>query len=123
MPAPPSTVTRCPVRSRWVASPVPTTAGIPDSRATRDAWAAKVPPSVTTAATRAKRGVQAGAVAFGHQNFAFQETVEVFRSVHDADGSCHSSCAGGVAEGAMAGAECDPAEEEVFLSILGPAPR
>jgi len=62
VPALPSTVTSCPVRSRVVASPVPTTAGMPYSRATSEAWAARVPPSVTTAAARVKRGVQAGAV-------------------------------------------------------------
>ena len=64
VPAVPSTVTSCPVCSRVVASPVPTTAGMPYSRATREAWAARVPPSVTTAAARANSGVHAGAVAF-----------------------------------------------------------
>ena len=38
-PASPSTVTTWPLRRRTVASPVPTTAGIPHSRATSDAWA------------------------------------------------------------------------------------
>jgi hypothetical protein len=51
------------VRSRLVACPVPTTAGMAYSRATREACAASVPASVTTAAALAKRGVQAGAVA------------------------------------------------------------
>jgi hypothetical protein len=63
VPAPPSTVTRWPSRRRVVASPVATTAGMPYSRATREAWAARVPPSVTTAAARANSVVQAGAVA------------------------------------------------------------
>ncbi len=36
---------------------------MPYSRATSEAWAASVPPSVTIAAALAKRGVQAGAVA------------------------------------------------------------
>ena len=62
-PVPPSTVTICPSRSRIVASPVPTTAGIPYSRATWDECEATPPVSVTTAAARAKRGVQAGVVA------------------------------------------------------------
>ena len=39
--------------TRVVASPVATTAGMPYSRATREAWAARVPPSVTTTTARA----------------------------------------------------------------------
>ena len=64
VPALPSTVTSCPECRRMVASQVPTTAGIPYSRATREACAARVPLSVMTAAARANRGVHAGAVAF-----------------------------------------------------------
>lgn len=52
---PPSTLTRIPVRSRAVASPQPTTAGIPYSRAMIEACEAGLPTSVTTAAARAKR--------------------------------------------------------------------
>jgi hypothetical protein len=68
-----------------VASLVATTAGMPYSRATREACAARVPPSVTTAAARANSGVQAGAVARGDQDLAGLEAVEVTRSVDDAD--------------------------------------
>lgn len=50
-PVDPSTSTRSPSRRRDVASPVPTTAGSPYSRATIEAWAATPPVSVTTAAT------------------------------------------------------------------------
>jgi hypothetical protein len=57
----PSTVMSCPVRRVVVASPVPTTAGMLCSRATSDAQAARLPPSVTSAAARANSGVQAGA--------------------------------------------------------------
>jgi hypothetical protein len=53
VPAPPSTVTTWPSTTRVVASPVATTAGMPYSRATREAWAARVPPSVTTTTARA----------------------------------------------------------------------
>jgi len=49
----PSTVTTMPSRDRIVLSPVPTTAGMPYSRATGDAWAMRLPVSVTTAAARA----------------------------------------------------------------------
>src|SRR3990172_4174873 len=56
----PSTVTRIPVCSRAVASPQPTTAGIPYSRAMIEACDAAAPTSVTTAAPRLKSGVQAG---------------------------------------------------------------
>jgi hypothetical protein len=38
--------------------------GCLNCRATREAWAAKVPPSVTTAAAIPKSGIHAGAVAF-----------------------------------------------------------
>ena len=55
-------LTRIPVRRRAVASPQPTTAGIPYSRAMIEACAAGLPTSVTTAAARVKSGVQAGAV-------------------------------------------------------------
>jgi hypothetical protein len=41
-PVVPSTVMSCPVRRVVVASPVPTTAGMPYSRATSDAWAARL---------------------------------------------------------------------------------
>jgi len=44
--------------SLTVASPHPTTAGIPNSRATIEAWLSALPTSVTTAAARLKRGVQ-----------------------------------------------------------------
>jgi len=53
-----------------VASPVATTAGMPYSRATSEAWAARVPPSVTTAAARANSGVQAGGGGPGDQDLA-----------------------------------------------------
>jgi hypothetical protein len=53
VPAPPSTVTTWPSTTWVVASPVATTAGMPYSRATREAWAARVPPSVTTTTARA----------------------------------------------------------------------
>jgi hypothetical protein len=43
--------------SRVVASLVATTAGMPYLRAIREAWAVRVPPSVTTAAARANSGV------------------------------------------------------------------
>ena len=52
-----------PGRRRDVASPQPTTAGIPYSRAMIEACAAALPTSVTTAAARVKSGVQAGAVS------------------------------------------------------------
>ena len=52
-----------PVLSRAVASPQPTIAGIPYSRAMIEAWEAGLPTSVTTAAARVKSGVQAGAVS------------------------------------------------------------
>ena len=63
LPVVPSTMTRIPVRRRDVASPQPTTAGIPYSRAMIEACAAALPTSVTTAAARVKSGVQAGAVS------------------------------------------------------------
>src|SRR5215212_7489827 len=58
VPAVPSTRTRSPVFNRIVASPQPTTAGIPSSRATIAAWDNGAPTSVTTAAARGKSGVQ-----------------------------------------------------------------
>ena len=67
-----------------MASPVPTTAGMAYSRATREACAARVPPSVTTAAARANSGVHAGAVAFATRTSPVAEPGEVLRAVHDA---------------------------------------
>ena len=51
-----------PVRSTLVASPVPTTAGMPSSRATIAAWQARPPRSVTTAAAVFITGSQSGVV-------------------------------------------------------------
>src|SRR6266540_4060083 len=61
-PVVPSTVTRVPFRNLAVASPQPTTAGIPNSRAMIEACAAALPTSVTTAAALEDSGVHAGAV-------------------------------------------------------------
>ena len=61
-PVVPSTVTRIPVRNLAVASPQPTTAGIPYSRAMIEACAAALPTSVTTATALVNSGVHAGAV-------------------------------------------------------------
>jgi hypothetical protein len=58
IPRPPSTRTRSPVFRRMVASPQPTTAGMPSSRATMAAWLSGAPRSVTMAAARGKSGVQ-----------------------------------------------------------------
>ena len=80
----PSTVTSCPVCRRTVASPVPTTAGMAYSRATREACAARVPPSVTMAAARANSGVHAGAVALATRTSPSRNPAEVLRAVHDA---------------------------------------
>jgi hypothetical protein len=57
-PWPPLTRTRSPVFRRMVASPQPTTAGIPSSRATMAAWLSGAHRSVTIAAARGKSGVQ-----------------------------------------------------------------
>ncbi len=46
-----------------MASPQPTTAGIPYSLAMIEAWARGLPTSVTTADALSKRSVQAGAVS------------------------------------------------------------
>lgn len=51
----------CCAVGRW--RRIPTTATIRCSRATSEAWAARVPPSVTSAAARLKSGVHASAVA------------------------------------------------------------
>ena len=51
-PRPPSTVMWLPLGMRRVASPVATTAGIPYSRAMREACAAAAPRSVTTVGIR-----------------------------------------------------------------------
>lgn len=59
-PSVPSTVTSWPSCRRLVASDVPTTAGMPYSRATSEACAATDPPSVTMAIARENSGVQAG---------------------------------------------------------------
>ena len=59
----PSTITRAPVVSAVVPSPVPITAGMPYSRATIAACDASPPWSTTTAAARVNSGVQAGLVA------------------------------------------------------------
>jgi len=96
VPALPSTVTSCPVCSRVVASPVPTTAGMPYSRATSEAWAARVPPSVTTAAARMKSGVQAG-LWLGDQDLT-SESREVGRTGNDTDAAGGPAGTGGVAE-------------------------
>src|SRR5688572_20550947 len=52
VPRSPSTRIRSPSRSRMVALPVPTTAGMPSSRATIEACDSGAPMSVTTAAAR-----------------------------------------------------------------------
>jgi hypothetical protein len=68
-------------------SPVPTTAGMPYSRATREAWAARVPPSVAMAAARAN---------IGDQDVAIGERGEVLGSVHDAGGTGGPAGGGGM---------------------------
>ena len=62
VPASPSTWMVCPFLIRLVATPVPSTAGMPYSRATMELWLKGPPTSVTTAEARAKSGVQAGVV-------------------------------------------------------------
>ena len=52
----------CPLVIRRVATPVPSTAGMPYSRATIELWLSGPPISVTTAAARANSEVQAGVV-------------------------------------------------------------
>ena len=49
VPASPSTRFRWPLVSLWVATPVPSTAGMPYSRATIELWLNGPPTSVTTA--------------------------------------------------------------------------
>src|SRR5919201_6291171 len=61
-PASPSTRMRSPVEMRAVALPVPTTAGMPYSRATIAAWDMIPPMSDTAAATLPNTGVQLGEV-------------------------------------------------------------
>src|SRR4051812_45607878 len=61
-PASPSTRTRSPVLIRAVALPVPTTAGMPYSRATIAAWDMIPPMSETVAAILPNTGVQLGEV-------------------------------------------------------------
>ncbi|MNT59692.1 hypothetical protein D3C72_1972250 [compost metagenome] len=56
------TVTCMPSRSRSVASPQPTTAGIPSSRAMIAAWQVRPPRLVTMAAARFITGSQSGSV-------------------------------------------------------------
>jgi hypothetical protein len=60
--ASPSTRILCPLRMRLVATPVPSTARIPYSRATIELWLKGPPTSVTTADDIAKSDVQAGVV-------------------------------------------------------------
>ena len=65
MPVSPSahdTVTISPSFSTVVASPVPTTAGMPSSRATMAAWQVRPPRLVTIAAARFITGSQSGSV-------------------------------------------------------------
>src|SRR5579859_3787040 len=61
-PSSPSTSSIWPSRMMAVAEPVPTTAGMPYSRATMAQWLRMPPESVTMAATVAKSGVQGVAV-------------------------------------------------------------
>ena len=56
------TVTTAPSGTRVVASPVPTTAGIPSSRAMIDAWQVRPPRLVTIAAAVFMTGSQSGVV-------------------------------------------------------------
>lgn len=58
----PSTVIVCPLVICRVALPVPSTAGMPYSRATIEPWLSGPPISVTTAEAIANSGVQAGVV-------------------------------------------------------------
>src|SRR5215207_637619 len=62
VPASPSTRIFCSLRRRRVATPVPSTAGIPYSRATMELWLKGPPTSVTTAEAMAKSDVHAGVV-------------------------------------------------------------
>jgi hypothetical protein len=77
------------------------TAGMPYSRATREARAARVPPSVTTATARANSGVQAGGGP-GDQDLAGLEAVKLTRSADDADRAASPAGAGRLAnDGAL----------------------
>src|SRR5687768_6106714 len=61
-PLEPFTRTRSPVFILWVASEVPTTAGMPNSRETTAGWETVPPASVTRPLTLVKRTTQAGFV-------------------------------------------------------------
>ncbi len=62
MPASPSTRILSPLAIRRVATAVPSTAGMPYSRATIELWLSGPPMSVTTPAAMANSDVQAGVV-------------------------------------------------------------
>ena len=70
VPSVPSTLIVCPVRMAAVARPVPTTAGIPYSRATIAACDITPPTSVTVALIFEKIGAQAGEVDAAHEDLA-----------------------------------------------------
>ncbi len=84
VPAEPSTVIICPVRMRLVAEPTPRTAGMPYSRATIELWLSSPPISVTIAAARANRGVQAGVVVTATRMSPGLHLVELFWPLQDA---------------------------------------
>ena len=63
VPVVPSIVMCVPLGMRLVASEIPTTAGIPSSRAMVAAWLVWAPTFTTTPATARNKGVQAGSVS------------------------------------------------------------
>ena len=69
MPLSPSTRSLCPVLMRWVAWPVPTTAGMPYSRATMAACDMVPPISDTAALILPNTGAQLGLVT-GHTSIS-----------------------------------------------------
>jgi len=79
-----------------VASPVPTTAGMPYSRATSEAWAARVPPSVTTRDSGGEQRCPGRCGGLGDQDLAGGELGEVGRPVDHADPAGGAPCAGRV---------------------------
>jgi hypothetical protein len=62
---------------------------MPYSRATIEPWLSGPPTSVTTAAARANKGVQAGVVKRGNQHFAGLQFGEIFRAVQGGRGQLH----------------------------------
>ena len=84
VPASPSTMTCWPLRSRSVAAPVPSTAGMPYSRATIELWLSGPPTSVTMPDASAKRDVQAGVVISRDQDVAVAHLTEVVGAVENA---------------------------------------